>query len=286
MIKEQKIKMLENLIDKAHFITNCDLDDIIFTDWKYSAKRTIFKIFGENSVESKQYKSFFLANLLFNNREDVAESHKQDLEKLIKVISSLIEEIKYFEENDNSILDTDNCNRVFISHSSKDKQIVTELVDVLTSFGLTSTQIFCSSFEGCGIPLGNNPIETLKKEINKNVLVLFVLTNNFYESSFCLFEMGATWALSKEHIPIVVPPFTFNEMNQKLQLSQGIIINDKLQLNSFREKIMTMFKMVSQEPISIWEQKRDRYIQRINSILEIEEIPDFDTLARGNHNHE
>jgi hypothetical protein len=70
------------------------------------------------------------------------------------------------------------------------------MVDILESIRLVSTQVFCSSLDGYRMPIGNDPTKTLKNEINKNVLVVFVLTENFYKSQFCLFEMGATWALS------------------------------------------------------------------------------------------
>lgn len=47
--------------------------------------------------------------------------------------------------------------KIFISHATKDKEIIEELIDLLESIGVNSTQFFCSSFEGYGIPLGELP---------------------------------------------------------------------------------------------------------------------------------
>ena len=114
--------------------------------------------------------------------------------------------------------------KIFISHATKDKEIVEELIDLLETIGISSTQIFCSSFEGYGIPLGGNFLDTIKEELSAEVLVLFVITNNFYDSKVCLCEMGAAWALSKEHIPIVVPPLSYSDIQAVIPLTQGLLI--------------------------------------------------------------
>lgn len=38
--------------------------------------------------------------------------------------------------------------KIFISHSSEDKEIVGELIALIEGMGVKSEQIFCSSFEG------------------------------------------------------------------------------------------------------------------------------------------
>ena len=134
------------------------------------------------------------------------------------------------EKNEKALL-TVECNsrilnKIFISHATKDKLIVEELIEILESMGIDSTQIFCSSFEGYGIPLGANFLDQIKQELSSDVLVLFVLTENFYDSKICLCEMGAAWALSKQHIPIVVPPLSYQDIQGVIPLTQGLMIND------------------------------------------------------------
>ena len=51
--------------------------------------------------------------------------------------------------------------KVFISHSSKDKEVVTSFIQLLEVIGIDSASIFCSSLEGYGTTLGNNFIEEM-----------------------------------------------------------------------------------------------------------------------------
>ncbi|RLL44356.1 toll/interleukin-1 receptor domain-containing protein [Acinetobacter cumulans] len=161
----------------------------------------------------------------------------------------------------------DTLKKIFISHAKKDKEIIEELIDLLESIGVNSTQIFCSSFEGYGIPLGDNFLDKIKQELSSEVLVLFVITNNFYESKVCLCEMGAAWALSKGHIPIVVPPLSYSDIQGVIPLTQGLLVNDVSKLNSLKEKLEQDFGL-QQINLNSWERKRDKYIKNINKLID------------------
>lgn len=156
--------------------------------------------------------------------------------------------------------------KIFISHAFKDKDLVGELIDLLENIGLDSHQIFCSSFEGYGIPLGEDFLEIIKTEISSEVFVLFVITENFYNSKVCLCEMGAAWALSKGHIPIVVPPFSYSDIEGVIPKTQGMLINELPKLNSLKEKLEKDFGL---QPLNLnsWERKRDRFIKNINKLI-------------------
>jgi len=82
-----------------------------------------------------------------------------------------------------------------------------------------------------------------------------------------LCEMGATWVLSRENIPIIVPPFTFEKIEGVIPLTQGLAINDTLKLNLLRDKIIEMFNIPS-TPMSSWERKRDRAVARLNQKIQ------------------
>ncbi len=154
--------------------------------------------------------------------------------------------------------------RVFISHASKDVKIVEDLIDLLEAIGLTHEQIFCSSVPGYGIALGENFLEAIKQQLTgKDALILFVITREFFESPISLCEMGAGWALTREHIPIIVPPFDFNDMKGVIPLTQGLALTDPLKLNELKDKIERVFGLT---PVvfSAWERKRDRVLSRIN----------------------
>lgn len=157
--------------------------------------------------------------------------------------------------------------KIFISHATKDKEIVELLIDLLETIGINAIQIFCSSFEGYGIPLGSNFLDTIKQELSAEVLVIFVITNNFYDSKVCLCEMGAAWALSKGHIPIVVPPLSYTDIQGVIPLTQGLLINDVPKLNSLKEKLEKDFSLEQSITLNNWERKRDRFIMSIQKLI-------------------
>ncbi len=163
---------------------------------------------------------------------------------------------------------TKGVRKVFISHASRDSDIVEELIDVLETIGLESEQIFCTSFEGYGIDLGENFLDKIRGELESESLVIFLLSRNFYQSPVCLCEMGATWVLSKEHIPVLIPPLDYSDVEGVIPLSQGMKINDPLKMNSLKAKIENLFNLSTPLNSSTWERKRDRILARINETLE------------------
>lgn len=273
----QKIQALNKLLEKSKDVKVEDSDDPEFKSWKNLCERTFIKIFGEKSKEFEQIDSlkFFYSPSISFLGADYSADHlrrfREDFAILIKTINLLIEEFKestYDGEGENeSPMYPKVFEKIFISHSSKDKNIVEELIDLLESMDVKPSQIFCSSFDGYGIPLGSNFLDTIKEEISKNVLVLFVLSENFYASPVCLCEMGATWVLSRENIPVIVPPFTFEKIEGVIPLTQGLAINDTLKLNLLRDKIIEMFN-ISSQPMSSWERKRDRAVARLNQKIQ------------------
>lgn len=132
--------------------------------------------------------------------------------------------------------------------------------------GVSHTSIFCSSFKGYGIPLGVNFLEKIKNEINGNTIVLFVLSPNFYNSPVSLCEMGAAWISTKEHVPILIPPFEFDDVKGVFPLSQGMKINDKEGLNELKDSIETFLDIKSVKS-SIWERDRNEIYETTEKIL-------------------
>ncbi|PEX84078.1 toll/interleukin-1 receptor domain-containing protein [Bacillus cereus] len=140
-------------------------------------------------------------------------------------------------------------NKVFISHSSLDKEYAKLVVKFLKEIGFSSKQIQCSSLEGYGVPADGDILEWMKDGLTSDVLVLYVLSKNFYESSPCMCEMGATWVQTKTYIPIVIPPFRFEEIKGVIPSSKKAYkINDIEGLSSIKTTLEEKFNL---EPISV-----------------------------------
>jgi len=253
------IKQAENLI--GH---NADTPE--FNAWHDNVMRYLKKKYGSSSDEARAFKRIHFFNPQIVVLSGVYENDKEFRDGIQQAILTLK---NYHDDfSDNTIVNKKNTySKLFISHAKEDEAIVGEMINLLEAMGLTPSQIFCSSIEGYGVPLGKDFLDTLKKEISNNVMVLFILTKNFYESPFCLCEMGASWVLAKEQIPIVVPPFSFENIEGVLPKNiQGLSINDGLKLNSLREKIIETFNL-PQQAMSIWERKRNQTIDIFNDII-------------------
>ncbi|CAL2082787.1 conserved hypothetical protein [Tenacibaculum dicentrarchi] len=272
---KRKIDLLNKLLSKGAGITTQSSGNPDFKSWKNLTERTLVRIFGDESVEVKQLRglNFEYRGLMFGGN-DYSSSHKnaynRSFSTMLKSIENYIEEFneELQDPEENSPSEDSNGNdqsikKVFISHSSQDTNVVEELIEILESLGLNSTQIFCSSFEGYGIDYGENFLDRIKTELDTNVLVLFVLSKNFYESPICLCEMGATWIKTNIHIPILIPPFDFSDIQGVIPLTQGFKVNDSLALNQFKDQVEKLFEIQNKLEFTTWERKRDRIINRL-----------------------
>lgn len=157
--------------------------------------------------------------------------------------------------------------QIFLSHTSKDKALVDKLVDLLTSgCGVDPNTILCTSLEGKGIPAGTPSfIEYLKKEIQEPKLVIFVLSENFFESHFCLCELGAVWAMDLPNFPLVVPPTTKSQLKATLAVTQAGYIKDVSYLDELRDRVRDAIG--SEVPTSTWNVKRDVFVNGLPKLL-------------------
>lgn len=104
--------------------------------------------------------------------------------------------------------------KIFLSHASKDVQLVDRFFEFLQlGMGLERTEIFCSLKKG-NLPTGENFIEKIREEIKECKAVIFLITEAYLESKFCLTELGAAWALGQSIYPLIVPPLTYKDIEK------------------------------------------------------------------------
>lgn len=179
----------------------------------------------------------------------------------------------YASINENLAVPERKTPKIFISHSSKDKEYVRKLVDLFESMGLDNTQVFCSSLPGYDIPIGKNIFDYLRNQfLTYELHVFFIHSKNYYQSPVSLNEMGAAWALKTEYSSLLLPGFGFDEMKGVVN-NQAIAIkldNDETEvkdkLNQLYSKLIDEFGL-TRKPETIWEHKRDRFIQEVTNIV-------------------
>lgn len=118
--------------------------------------------------------------------------------------------------------------KVFISHSSEDKNLIDDFVDKVLrlSCGLNTTDIIYTSRQNTGVELGDNIPEYIQTNLQTCSLVLFMISPNYRKSEVCLNEMGAAWALNKKTISILLPGVSFNSLGWLTSLDKAIKIDD------------------------------------------------------------
>lgn len=155
--------------------------------------------------------------------------------------------------------------RIFISHSSNDIKYVKPFVELLESLGLNRQTMFCSSVNGYGIPIGQNIYEYLKAEFtDKNILVVMIMSDNYYSSEPCLNEMGATWVMSKEYLTILTGDFDFKQMKGSIDPQKiGFKITDAARLDEFKDKLIEGLNLKPAFDYD-WEAARDKFLAEIS----------------------
>lgn len=163
--------------------------------------------------------------------------------------------------------------KLFISHSSRDMAFVQPLVELFEHIGLTSETMFCSSVPGYNVPLDYNIFDYMIEQFwEYDLRVIFVLSENYYESPACLNEMGAAWVLQHRYTTIQLPGFDLlgrKGVLDQMRISIKLDAQErelKSRLNELRDSILRELGDSSQRVnYNIWERYRDKFIEKVRS---------------------
>lgn len=101
-------------------------------------------------------------------------------------------------------------NIIFISHRSSDKDIADMLVDFFAGTGIPKENVFCSSLPGNDI---NERIsDEVKSALKRSAVNIAILSQEYYQSAYCLNEAGILWYEDVPVIPIALPEITPDNM--------------------------------------------------------------------------
>jgi hypothetical protein len=95
---------------------------------------------------------------------------------------------------------------LFISHSSKDVQLVEALVDLFrAALPLTPEDVRCSSLDGYRLPGGADIDTHLRREVPAAQAFVGVISHDSLRSTYVSFEFGARWGAGKTLVPLLAP---------------------------------------------------------------------------------
>jgi hypothetical protein len=94
--------------------------------------------------------------------------------------------------------------RVFISHSSKDKELAGALAELFrAALGMSPDEIRCTSVDGYRLEAGAETDDELQRETQEAETCIGIITAASIESAYVLFELGARWGTGKHLAPVL-----------------------------------------------------------------------------------
>ena len=209
----------------------------------------------------------------FNGRNYDERKYFNELKGSLTVIRKNID--KYYPNPDGmqSVQGDENSMKkakIFISHSSEDVKMVSRFVDLLADMGLTNEELFCSSVPDYGIPLNEDIYDYLASLFrNYDIYVIFMLSQNYYNSPACLNEMGAAWVLKSDYTSVLLPGFSYQEIEGAVNPNKiGFKLDDEDELLKRRlgELIHILAERTGKSiPEMRWERKRNDFVEDIKS---------------------
>lgn len=161
--------------------------------------------------------------------------------------------------------------KIFISHSSKNKDYGNHLVDLLRGLGLKENDIIFTSNAAYGIPVAKKIFNWLKSQMEEKPFVIYLLSKEYYESVACLNEMGAAWIVENEHAAIFTPNFNLSSkefLNGALDPREiGFRIDDEDRIMSFIQMLSHNFEITG-NPVII-SQSVKKFIRDIGVIKQL-----------------
>ncbi|MBL7933728.1 MAG: toll/interleukin-1 receptor domain-containing protein [Bacteroidia bacterium] len=126
---------------------------------------------------------------------------------------------------------------IFISHSSKDEDLVKSFINKILVAGLNidKERIFCTAAENMGIKSGNDFRKEVKNRLIQSKYIIQIITTNYKNSEICLNEMGAAWALTDCVVPFILDPIRYDNVGIIHSTTQLLRINVKKDLLRFKD---------------------------------------------------
>lgn len=171
--------------------------------------------------------------------------------------------------------------KIFISHSSVNKEYGDVLVDLLRAIEIPQSQIIYTSNPAYGIPLSQNIFNWLKNQITNKPFVIYLLSKEYYYSIACLNEMGAAWVVENKHAIIFIPGF---EINSK-EFQNGAIDPREMGFYPDNQERLLSFIQLLEENFTISSNRilvQQAVEKFIKAVKEINKQPPFiRTVAEG-----
>lgn len=244
-----------------------------WTDYNSELLKQSFDI-GNNEYQAKYVRCG--QSIVISANDDIIRLYKEELKYKIDFLYSLLAKVELLpcaiiEPEEKLEEPKKKQPLLFISHSYADEVIASALVTMLRTLGFNKSNLFCSSVPGYDIAEGEDIYETLaSKFIDYNIYVIFILSENYYNSAACLNEMGATWVLKAKYSTLICPGFSIPEIKGAVNPSKMAVVLDDAKrvngkLNQLKDHLIEFFGLPGIEDDTIWENDRYEFLLSIRN---------------------
>ena len=153
--------------------------------------------------------------------------------------------------------------KVFISHSSKDKDLVSEFCDRILrlGIGLSADDIFCTSIEDMNIKNGDD----IRKHIKENILSadfsFLLISENYKKSEICLNEMGAVWATDNNVRYYLLPNTGIDKLGWLCDANQAEQLIDYIVLDKLYTELKNYYDL--DVKLETWSRQRMTFVDNV-----------------------
>lgn len=178
---------------------------------------------------------------------------------IMVLLSALVEELHRKEEfNTKKIV-----HKIFISHSSKDKNLVENFADIVLrlGIGIKGEDIFCTSIEEMGIKNGEDIRTHIQSNINGCDYAFLMISQKYNKSSICLNEMGAVWAYDKKIKTFILPDVNFKSIGWLYDVKKANRINDTVALDALHEEMTGYYALPRKT--GEWGRQREIFLNQL-----------------------
>lgn len=151
--------------------------------------------------------------------------------------------------------------KIFLSHSSRDKEVAEALIALLRSaLSLKGAEIRCTSVEGHRLAGGADTDDELRREIIEAVVFIGLISEASVESAYVLFELGARWGAGKYLIPLLTHGSEVTLLKGPLSGKNALRCDDLAQVHQLVEEVRRVLS-VEAEPAAVYQKQVDQLIE-------------------------
>lgn len=245
-----------------------------YHEWRTESEDLFTKYFDETNAHYREF-----INLPRDGNGHVLMHYFNEQYPIFKILIKKIERGETMEKNKKvESPETNEGKSIFISHSTKDKEIVDAFIDLILHGALSVpiNKIFCVSTDGTKIESGADWRNSIKDSLLSAKINFLIITPNYKESEVCLNEMGAAWVTSAYVIPLIIDPINYKTVGiiQEPNQYEKLLVDASLDRikDRVQEKLEISASLIKSDR---WSVKKIEFLTRIQIHLEANpfEIP-------------